>query len=149
MSTNQIDQNTQPITYQKYVFPKGLPGFEDLHEFQLQKYNEVFSLLKSAEVPTVAFITVNPFDFFPDYEFQLSDEILEELEITEEAHVAVGCIVTWSSSNHAKSTVNLLAPLIFNTHLFSGKQVVLQNTNYTIRHPLWPVSKADETEGDS
>lgn len=148
MTTNQIEQDKIASTDEQYIFMKGLPGFVELRKFKLQAYNEVFSLLKSVEEPLVAFITVNPFDFYPDYEFRLSEDILEEMDITDEAHVSVRCIVTWHSDPE-KSSVNLLAPLIFNNQKFTGKQIVLQNSGYTTKQILWNESNSIRMGGES
>ncbi|MFB5266727.1 flagellar assembly protein FliW [Paenibacillus enshidis] len=130
-----------------FHFPKGLPGFEELHEFYLQAHNELFSLLSAVDQPAVSFITVNPFDFHANYEFELSDDTIEELGIQNESQVAVRCIVTWHSQQ-SLTTVNLLAPIIFNTETRTGKQVVLQNTNYATKHPLWNPPVSDEMDGE-
>lgn len=136
--------STETLTYH---FTKGLPGFEDLKDFNLQEHNEVFSLLSAADQPEVIFITVNPFDFVPDYEFELSSEVIEALEIQEREQVGVRCIVTWHS-DRKKITVNLLAPVIFNNGKQLAKQIVLQNTSYTTKHPLWLDLSIPEQGGD-
>ncbi|MNW26089.1 Flagellar assembly factor FliW [compost metagenome] len=125
-----------------YTFPKGMPGFEHLREFRLQQHNELFSLLSAVEEPAITFITVDPFDFISDYEFILSDETMQDLQVDNREQVIVRCIVTWHS-DRKKTTINLLAPLIFNTENQSGKQIVLQNTGYNTKHRLWP----DHSEG--
>jgi flagellar assembly factor FliW len=130
-----------------FHFSKGLPGFEELHKFYLQEHNELFSLLSAVDKPAVSFITVNPFDFHADYEFELSEEIIEELGIRDESQVAVRCIVTWHSQR-SHTTVNLLAPIILNTEEYTAKQIVLQNTPYTTKHPLWNAAGSDEKDGE-
>ncbi|MGG4204037.1 flagellar assembly protein FliW [Paenibacillus jamilae] len=132
----KLDEENQDTNSTFYVFPKGIPGFEQLREFQLQEHNELFSLFSAVEQPATIFITVNPFDFFEDYEFELSDDALEDIGITSQEQISVRCICTWNS-DQSKTTVNLLAPLIFNIEQQTGKQIVLQNTKYTIKHPLW------------
>ncbi|MEK4457868.1 flagellar assembly protein FliW [Paenibacillus sp. FSL R10-2748] len=132
----KLDEENQDTNTSLYVFPKGIPGFEQLREFQLQEHNELFSLFSAVEQPATIFITVNPFDFFKDYEFELSDDALEDIGITSQEQIAVRCICTWNS-DQSKTTVNLLAPLIFNIEQRTGKQIVLQNTKYTIKHLLW------------
>ncbi|WP_438493029.1 flagellar assembly protein FliW [Paenibacillus sp. IHBB 3054] len=131
-----------------YSFPKGLPGFDQLKEFLLQEHNEVFSLLSAVDQPEISFIMVNPFDFIPDYEFSLSDDTMLDIEVNNPEQVAVRCIVTWHSERE-KITINLLAPLIFNVESFKAKQIVLQNTIYTTKHPLWSESEIDGEGGDS
>lgn len=140
----KLDEESQGTNTALYVFPKGIPGFEQLREFQLQEHNELFSLFIAVEQPATIFITVNPFDFFEDYEFELSDDALEDIGITSQEQISVRCICTWNS-DQSKTTVNLLAPLIFNIEHHTGKQVILQNTKYTIKHPLW--NRTESSEG--
>ncbi|WP_438348846.1 flagellar assembly protein FliW [Paenibacillus sp. FA6] len=127
------------------TFPKGMPGFELLKEFNIQQYDELFSVLISATDPSVAFIIVNPFDFYSDYELDVADDLLEEIEITGREQVNIRCIVTWNSDRN-KVTLNLLAPIIINSEKHSGKQIVLQNVPYTTKHLLW-VNGIEDSEG--
>jgi flagellar assembly factor FliW len=137
-------QTTTPI----YTFPKGMPGFDQLRQFTLKEHNEVFSLLSAVDQPEITFITVNPFDFNPEYEFALTEDTIQDIEVSDGEQVAVRCIVTWHSDRY-KSTVNLLAPLIFNTINLKGKQIVLQNTAYTTKHFLWDKDMQTNEGGDS
>ncbi|MGF7050608.1 flagellar assembly factor FliW [Paenibacillus sp. DS2015] len=127
------------------TFPKGLPGFEQLKEYTVQQHNELFGNLISVTDESVAFIIVNPFDFYPDYEFDVPDGLLEEIEITSRDEVNVRCIVTWNSDRN-KVTLNLLAPIIINSVKLFGKQIVLQNVPYTTRQLLW-VNNTTDSEG--
>lgn len=119
-----------------YQFPNGLPGFEQLKAYRVEEHNELFSLLSAIDQPEVSFITIDPFHLRPDYEFILSDEVIQLLEIDNREQVSVRCIVTWHSDRE-KTTVNLLAPLVLNTEKRMAKQVVLHDTAYTTRHFLW------------
>ncbi|MFF2912234.1 flagellar assembly protein FliW [Paenibacillus sp. NPDC057934] len=139
---------TQGQIIQIYFFSKGLPGFEQLKEFSLKEYNDTFSLLSAVDQPEVTFITVNPFEFYPDYEFVLPEDIMKEIKVEDEEQISVRCIVTWHS-DRLKVSVNLLAPLIFNTVDSKAKQIVLQNTAYTTRHPLWSDSAQTDEGGES
>ncbi|MEF2968077.1 flagellar assembly protein FliW [Paenibacillus sp. M1] len=118
-----------------YTFRKGIPGFEQYSEFTIFRHDEHFSFLQSMEEEEVAFIIINPFSFFPDYEFELSDTDLEELHINSESEVAVRTIVTWGDEL-TKVTTNLMAPLVFNVEERIGKQIVLNRSNYTTKHFL-------------
>ncbi|MEC0093653.1 flagellar assembly protein FliW [Paenibacillus macquariensis] len=127
------------------TFPKGLPGFELLKEYKIQQYDELFSVLISVTNPSVAFIIVNPFEFYPNYELDVPDDLLEEIEITNRDQVNIRCIVTWNSDRN-KVTLNLLAPIIINFDRHSGKQIVLQNVPYTTKHLLW-INGIGDSEG--
>lgn len=142
------DNLAQEASIEYFTFAKGIPGFEDFHKFSLQEHNKYFSLLTAVDEPSIAFVTVNPFDFNQDYEFELTDSVLEEIGVTSHEQVSVRCIVTWHS-DRTKITVNLLAPIILNTDKCTGKQVVLQNTEYTTRHTLWNEGQVTGKDGES
>ncbi|OAB35534.1 flagellar assembly protein FliW [Paenibacillus macquariensis subsp. macquariensis] len=139
----------EALTMEKHLsvvtFPKGLPGFELLKEYKIQQYDELFSVLISVTNPSVAFIIVNPFEFYPNYELDVPDDLLEEIEITNRDQVNIRCIVTWNSDRN-KVTLNLLAPIIINFDRHSGKQIVLQNVPYTTKHLLW-INGIGDSEG--
>ncbi len=116
-------------------FPKGIPGFEEVTEYVLCDVDETYSYLQAVSAGEVAFIVTDPFLHFTDYEFQLSEELIEELQLSEEKGIAVRCIVTWNS-DPSRITANLLAPLIFNISDRIGKQIVLQNTSYQTKQML-------------
>lgn len=134
MEMDQVNQNESEEKI--YTFPKGIPGFEHHQDFVLKKHNEMFNLFQSASQTDVAFITVNPFDLYPNYEFELPQEAIEDIDVTKREQVFIQCIVTWHS-NLSNVTVNLLAPIVFNTSNNTGKQIILQNTHYSTKHAPW------------
>lgn len=122
---------------QVIAFPKGIPGFLDCKIYALiQLEDTLFSYLQSVENPAVGFIIVDPFLFFPEYDFELPDITVEELGIVSTEQVMIRCIVT-THSNFQKSTINLVAPIVINTHNRQGKQLVLQRVPYQIKQPLF------------
>lgn len=89
-------------------FSKGLPGFEELKQYVLEEHNEVFSYLKSTEREEVSFVVVDPFPFFPEYEFQASEEALEEIEFVDGENLEIKCIVTLHSNVQRQQPIYLL-----------------------------------------
>ncbi|WP_138496174.1 flagellar assembly protein FliW [Paenibacillus pinistramenti] len=128
-------------------FPKGIPGFPHLTQFELHHHDEHFSVLQSLQEEETAFILVDPFPYIKDYEFEVPEDALNELQIKDETQIAVRCIVTWHSQKE-KVCVNLVAPVLFNVETKAGKQVVLQNTAYTTRTPLWGQESTHKESGE-
>ncbi|AJS60373.1 flagellar assembly protein FliW [Paenibacillus sp. IHBB 10380] len=117
---------------QIYKFSKGIPGFDEEIELALiHQENGPFCYLQSTKEPTLSFMLVSPFTFCPEYEFVLSDADREELGIDEE--VIVYNMVTIHHQVE-QSTINLLAPLIFNPVTQTAKQVILHESVYTTRY---------------
>lgn len=121
-----------------YEFHSGIPGFEDLKRFVIVTLDEQdgFSYLQSVDQGDFSFIIVNPFDFFPQYTFDLPEQAITELAIEHEQEVAVWAIVT-VKDDLEQATVNLAAPLVFNIRTKLGMQVILVHRNYETRQPLF------------
>ncbi|MGM1021270.1 MAG: flagellar assembly protein FliW [Bacillota bacterium] len=125
-----------------YRFEKGIPGFEETTEFVVLDPNEApFYYLQSLQQKELSFVLVDPFIFYPEYEFELPDSEAEELGI--ESNLVVRSILTLHEQVE-NSTINLLAPLVFNPDNRQAKQVVLHQSPYQTKHPLQPM-KEDET----
>ena len=122
---------------QVIAFPKGIPGFLNCKTYAvIQLEDTLFSYLQSIENPSVGFIIVDPFLFFPEYDFELPEITVEELGIESTEQVMIRCIVT-VQSDFRQSTINLLAPIVINSHNRQGKQLVLQRVPYQIKQPLF------------
>lgn len=131
-----------------YTFQSGIPGFLDEEKFTLLTLDETpFFVLQSVTTTEVAFIMIYPFDVFPTYEVDLSQDILEELHIQTEEDVTVFVILTVREP-FADSTANLQAPVILNTNNKVGKQYIMKTDKYTTRHPFIqpPVLEKQEVE---
>lgn len=118
-------------------FAQGIPGFEQSKSFiMLNPDPELpFSYLQSTDQPDVAFLLTDPFVFFPAYEFELSDQIVEELGINDEKFVQVWSVVSMKDDVRS-ATLNLLAPVVINSEQMAGCQVILQKTTYTTKHAI-------------
>ena len=119
-------------------FKKGIPGFEELTKFIIfpVEGNEVFSILHSIEDEKLGFVVVSPFYVVEDYEFKLSDRIIEELKLEDPEDVLVLNTVTLSSKME-DITTNLQAPIIINIKNKLGEQIIIDNGKYHIKHPLF------------
>lgn len=127
---------SQEMELGKLFFEDGIPGFSHLQFFQMvQQEESPFFLIQSTEEVDVGFWVVNPFTFFPTYEFTLTAAIKESLRIEEQSPVAVFSIVTIRGTNEI--TVNLKAPLVINLTNRMAKQVILADDSHSIRQPLF------------
>ncbi|NFT16183.1 flagellar assembly protein FliW [Clostridium botulinum] len=121
----------------KITFKKGILGFENLKEYILVdlKECEPFKLLQSLEDEDVGLIVVSPFEFLKNYETKLNTEEIKRLEIRSEEEVTLVTTVTLNSDSK-KITTNLKAPLIINISNNLGEQIILDNSDYKIKHLL-------------
>jgi flagellar assembly factor FliW len=120
-------------------FTGGIPGFHEENEFVLMDIpgNQGFQILQSVTSVNIAFIVTNPHQIYPDYTFQLDDNILETLQVKDEKEVVVLTIVTIKDPFH-ESTLNLKAPIIINPVSKQGKQYILNHDEYETKAAITP-----------
>ncbi len=120
-------------------FEHGLPGFPDEKQFILIPYHtdSPFVFLQSVGDPNISFLMTEPFTFFQDYEFELSDEIMGELGFNADNIPLVFNIVT-IPDKLADITANLMAPVVINKRNRRAAQIILEKTVYTTKHKLFP-----------
>lgn len=130
------------------TFTQGIPGFEQLQRYVLiQPDADVpFCFFQSVDDESLAFIIIDPFLFYPDYDFQLPENVQEELSIESEKDVKIWSIVSVPESFN-DATVNLMAPLVVNLELMLGKQVILHDSDYRTKHRLLTGVNADRVKG--
>ncbi|MES1046899.1 flagellar assembly protein FliW [Heyndrickxia oleronia] len=119
-------------------FEKGIPGFPDEKRFILLGLPEqdLFSIMQSVDTPELAFVLTSPFNFIDNYEFNLDENTIEQLLIENQEDISVFSIVTIQDP-FEKTTANLQAPIILNVKNNQAKQVILNDTEYKIKHPLF------------
>lgn len=134
----EVQINTEKIIR----FSTGIPGFSDEEKFVLLNLpgDSVFQTLQSIKTPELAFIVVDPYIFYKDYEFRLDKNLIESLNIKQIEDVLILAIVTIKDP-FQESTLNLKAPLVINVNQNNGKQYVLQTDKYPVRAPLIPTSQ--------
>jgi flagellar assembly factor FliW len=117
-------------------FPHGLFGFEALKDYALlDTERQPFYWLQSVDIESLAFILINPFLFRPDYEMNLDSEEVQEFDIADPQKALIFSIVTIPQDG-SPMTANLQGPLIINRETRSGKQVVLQDPRWKIKHDI-------------
>ncbi|WP_377887317.1 flagellar assembly protein FliW [Alkalihalobacillus sp. R86527] len=120
------------------TFTNGIPGLEQYTTYCLLPADEEnespFFFLQSTEESSLCFILADSFSFYPDYEIQLDEDLLQELSIEESAHAMVLSVLTVQGSLQ-EATINLKAPIILNPTRGKGKQIVLSR-DFQIKAPL-------------
>ena len=127
-------------------FKDGIPAFEDEHEFIILPYEEEspYYFMQSLRSPDLAFLLTIPFIFFNDYSFEIDDETIKELDIKNQDDVFYYSMITIPNGSVRYMTANLLAPIVINGENMKAKQVVLEKSNYTTKHRLFPESAKKE-----
>jgi flagellar assembly factor FliW len=123
------------------IFKFELPiiGFNDLRRFVILDLNKdnFFKWLQSIEDPALAFPIVSVFSMDIDYSIDLPDNVVESLRITNVEDLLVMNVASIPQEDPRGTTINLLAPLIFNLDTYLAGQVILSGSGYDINFPLF------------
>ncbi|MBO6303470.1 MAG: flagellar assembly protein FliW [Selenomonadaceae bacterium] len=132
----EIDVDEKKILH----FKEGIPAFEKEHEFLLIPFEDdsPFFFMQSLKSPDLAFLVTSPFIFFPDYSFEIDDDIMKEFDIKAQEDLMIYSILTVPNGEVKKMTANLMAPVVINSKNMQGKQVVLDKSPYQTKHLLFP-----------
>ncbi len=122
----------------KVHFPNGLYGFEAYNDFSLFPA-EIDSLLRlqSEDNNDLAFLLIDPFMFFSEYEIDVDDDTVAMLEIDNPEDVYVLAIITIVKSMPAIVTANLQGPVIINRKNKKARQIVLLDPRWKTKHNLF------------
>lgn len=114
-------------------------GYDSEKDFVLieHKQNSNFKWLQSVKTPELAFVVTMAGFFGIDYVFELPESTQEELKIESADDVLVFNVCVIPHENPRASTINMLAPLIFNVNSRKGAQVILSGTNFKVDFPLF------------
>ena len=119
------------------IFPKGLFGFEDEHEFLLIPFSDNGTLFspQSVKTPMLSFVLMHPFTLDESYAPVLAEEELKELGVTrsEDLYYYVMCAVKKPAS---ESTINMKCPIAINPDTRVAMQAILEEGDWQMRHLL-------------
>ncbi len=118
--------------------PNGLLGFPAYTDFCLVDPGDdtLILWLQSMQDANIAFPLLEPKIFKPDYAARLSASELRELKLENINQSAVFSVLT-IPDDITQMTANLKAPLVINLKEQIARQVVLQENEYVIKHPMF------------
>ncbi len=118
------------------TFSDGIPGFDNLKRYiiiQNPEKDVPFNWLQSIDNTDLAFVIINPFIFKNDYEFDMPESTIKRLSIKSHEDINIYSIVTIPEDIN-KMTANLAAPIIINVLNKLGKQILLQDSEYSRKY---------------
>ena len=119
------------------LFELKLPllGFESLTKMELQKIDDIFMRLKSPDTDEPSFTLINPF-ILRDYAFDIPAGTQSLMQIDDKSNLLIYNIIIIQTPIE-NSTVNFIAPLLFNTDNNTMAQVIINdNPEYSIAEPI-------------
>jgi flagellar assembly factor FliW len=120
-----------------FEFPWGLPGFADHRRFLALSLAEQpsFVWLQSLDDPSIAIPAADPWQIFPDYEPHMPGYATEALELRSPEDFTMLCVVV-VTKDAEEMTMNLMAPIVMNLKIRRARQVMLENSPYSVRTPI-------------
>lgn len=117
-------------------FLAGMPGLEDHTAYRLSAVEglPIFWLECEAE-PEIALPVVMAAHVQPGYTVDLNDADAAALGLTQ-AEDALVLVTLTISQQLGSATANLIAPIVINRHTFAAKQVIVEGSTHSLRHPI-------------
>ncbi|MCX6396460.1 MAG: flagellar assembly protein FliW [Propionibacteriales bacterium] len=114
-----------------------MPGFPDQSRFALVQLSDdgMLCQLRSLDDPELRFLVMPPAPFFPDYAPEVSDDVVDDLQIGSAEDVIVLLVLNAGASLDS-TTANLMAPVLINTVTRRASQVILDDPSLSIAAPL-------------
>jgi len=118
------------------TFPHGLPGFPDTRQYLLldgSTPNDLFYWLQCIDDGELAFTLIDLYQVKPDYNPLVEPEEVAELgDLTNMSYEIYNIAVIPEEVQQMR--VNLKAPIVINPITMRGKQVIVSNEEYNVRH---------------
>jgi len=118
-------------------FPWGIPGFPALRRWLLLTLDvhPGFVWLQSLDDLKVAIPTSDPYFIFEKYDPKLPPYAFVALDIRNAEDFTLLCVVV-VTANAEEMTMNLMAPIVVNLKSRKARQVMLENSAYSVREPI-------------
>lgn len=123
---------------QLITFSQGLLGLNEFYQFVLLAPPETspFLILQGVDQPELALALVEPASLVPNFRFNRLNSNLEDLKAQSPGDLQVFVPLTIPKGQPEAATANLVSPILINPKRRLGKQVVLENPQYSHQHRL-------------
>ncbi|NNL68309.1 MAG: flagellar assembly protein FliW [Myxococcales bacterium] len=127
----------------------GVPGFPNAERFVLMEHDHqpeegsVFAWMISLEIPDLAFVVADPWQFFPDYRPPLEPRHLKSIGVEAAEEFELLAMVSFQGG---ETSLNLAAPILINSRERIGAQVILEAEDLSVRQAIPPVEPAAAAE---
>jgi len=127
-------------------FENGIIGFPDMKQFTLiydgeQGEGAGIRYLQSLEEPGFALPVMDPLRVKPDYDPQVSEDVLLAAGNLTPENILVLVTVT-VPSDLTKMSVNLQGPFVINVEENKACQVIVENDDYPVKFPIYEILQA-------
>lgn len=126
----------------------GMPGFPNADRFVLMQHDKqpdggsVFAWMISLEIPDLAFVVADPWQFFPDYRPPLEPRHLKSIGVEAAEEFELLAMVSFQGG---ETCLNLAAPILINARERIGAQVILDAEDLSVRQAIPAAEPAAES----
>jgi len=127
-----------PYSEQEIIlFPEGIIGFEDKSKFIIytKEGYEPFQWLICITDASIFLPIIDPYLVLPDYQVTSNNGELQSIGLDSAKTGKVYSIVTVGRDVH-QVTTNLRGPIIINVNRNLGKQIILSESEYSLKQPM-------------
>lgn len=139
MQLNTVRFGEIDIPDEKIIkFAEGIPGLEHLKRFALisNEETEPFKWFQAMDDPEIALVVIDPNILFPKYYVNVPPDVVEELKLDDGDDTLILAVAV-VPRDFKNMTTNLVSPIVINASKNLGKQVIMQNTEYLIKQPIY------------
>ena len=118
----------------------GIIGFPSCTRYVLLCHNEEgnFRWLQSLDSPELALLVTDPCNFVAGYEVALGETFASAMRIDGSTPTLLLTTVTIPRGRPQEMTINLAGPIVINVETRIGRQFVIDDEAYTIKHRVFP-----------
>lgn len=129
---------------------EGMPGLENHTRYLILRppESQPFFWLQSLHDSHTALPVIQPQIFLPDYQIELSDQLVAELQV-QKGHKLVPCCVISLGKELEDAFVNLLTPIVVNTGNNLARQIMMEKKPYTSKHNLFELLSSQKAKAKS
>lgn len=110
-------------------FPLGIPGVP-FDRFIIKDLIEPVKWLIAIDDTDIAMLIISPFKYFPEYSFELNDEIVAVLDAKSEEELEIYVSLLKHEDGVA---ANLKSPFVINKNKKIGVQILLEDDRYSFK----------------
>ena len=128
------------------TFPDGVIGFPQCTRFVVVSRSEQspFRWLQSIDLPEFAFLVTDPACYVSNYEPVMGESLSAQLEIGEKTPTLLYTTVSIPHGSPHNMTLNLAGPIVINVETRIGRQFIVEDEAYTVKHRAFPTESASE-----
>jgi len=129
-------------------FPSAPPGLDGAHTWELVEHEAArpFLWLRSVDRPGLSLLVIDPRVVVRGYQPKISSAELARIGLAPSQNAVMLSVVTLEEE---AAFANLVAPILINPDELVGTQVILDDAEWPLRHPIMPDPVAVDGTGRS